>query len=257
MTANEPDPSNGDMQNYRLTLAYDGREFMGWQRHGDQRTVQGVFEASIESAFAQRVSVQGAGRTDRGAHADGQVASVALTRGLAVGDVLAMLGAELPADIVLRDVAEADANFHARTSAVGKTYGYRIWNAQDCPESELGRVWNSPRPLDVASMQEAAEILVGEHDFASFATKANFKQRSTVRKLQSLEILFEARIIEFSFVADAFLYKMVRNLVRAIVKVGEGRSDKAKLASILAAKDRGAAPGTAPASGLCLKSVHY
>ncbi|MGY8803973.1 MAG: tRNA pseudouridine(38-40) synthase TruA, partial [bacterium] len=160
MTANGPDPSTGNMQNYRLTLAYDGREFMGWQRHGDQRTVQGVLEASIESAFGQRVSVQGAGRTDRGAHADGQVASVALTRGLAVGDVLAMLVAELPADLVLRDVAEADANFHARTSAIAKTYGYRIWNAQDCPESALGRVWNSPRPLDISSMQEAAGILV-------------------------------------------------------------------------------------------------
>jgi tRNA pseudouridine38-40 synthase len=253
----DPQVVPDELQNYRLTFAYDGRAFMGWQRHGDQRTVQGVLESAILAALGNAVVVQGAGRTDRGAHAEGQVVSVALPAGLALGDLQSRLEAELPSDLELRDVAEAEVAFHARTSAIAKTYGYRIWNAEDCPESELGRVWNSPRTLDLQGMREAATVLLGEHDFASFATKTNFKQKSTVRNLQSVEIAFDEPIIEFSFVADAFLYKMVRNLVRAIVKVGEGRSDKHKLKAILEAKDRSAAPGTAPASGLCLKSVEY
>jgi tRNA pseudouridine38-40 synthase len=257
MHAKAPTSEFPDGQNYRLTLAYDGREFMGWQRHGKERTVQGVLEAAFEAAVAQRVRVQGSGRTDRGTHAEGQVASVVLARGETLGALRSKLEAELPSDIVLREIVEVDADFHARTSATGKIYRYRIWNADDCPDPERGRVWIVPKALDFEGMRAAAQVLVGKHDFASFATRPNFKQKNTVRDLQRIELRLEAPIIEFVFVADAFLYKMVRNLVRAIVKVGEGRSDASKLRHILEAQDRSVAPGTAPASGLYLDSVDY
>lgn len=249
-----------DTQNYRLTLAYDGRAFMGWQRHKAQRTVQGVLEDALQTAFDTRILAQGSGRTDRGTHAEGQVVSVALPTTVAQrpgSELFRSLRDALPEDIQLLGLERVAAEFHAQKSATAKTYRYRIYNEPDCPEHEKGRVWYVPETLNFNAMKAAAPVLVGEHDFASFATKTNYARSSTVRTLMSLELTADDPFIELTFRADGFLYKMVRNLVRALVKVGEGRSDRAKLIQILAARDRQAAPGTAPASGLYLESVEY
>ncbi len=244
---------------YRLDLAYDGRAYFGWQRHSGKPTLQGTLEDAVTACFAIRSAVHGSGRTDRGVHANGQVATVELPADIDTEATLAALQRELPADIQLLALSPV-ADFHARDSAKAKTYRYVIWNAPECPAEHVGRVWHIPRRLDVAAMRPACLVFEGEHDFASFAKKTNFAQASTVRHVYSVNLIHDPKEparIDIAFRADGFLWKMVRNIVRAIVKVGEGRATVAQLTEILAARDRGAAPGTAPASGLYLDNVEY
>tara|TARA_R110002072_G_scaffold10569_38_gene49290 strand:+ start:4002 stop:4760 length:759 start_codon:yes stop_codon:yes gene_type:complete len=243
--------------NYRLDLAYDGRAYFGWQRHGDQPTVQGAIEDALTACFDVHSAVMGSGRTDRGVHANGQVANVLLPADLDVESAKSALRGALPADIQLLDLTPVADDFHARDDAKAKTYRYVIWNAPECPEAEVGRVWHVPRALDVQAMRPACRVFEGNHDFASFAKKPNFVRASTVRRVHAIQLTQDGERIEITLRAEGFLWKMVRNLVRAIVKVGEGRTPCEKLAQILKSKDRSAAPGTAPASGLFLDSVEY
>lgn len=242
---------------YRLTLRYDGRAYYGWQRHEGKPTLQGTFEAAIEAVFGERCALHAAGRTDRGAHADGQVAHFEASVGLPPERLRDELNERLPEDVEVTACEHAARTFHAREDATAKTYRYEILNAPECPQDRKGRVWHVPGPLNVDAMQEACAVLVGRHDFASFATKTNYQRRSTTRNVMSLELTREDPLIILRVRADGFLYKMVRNLVRALVKVGEGRSSRERLEQILFARDRKLAPGTAPASGLYLESVEY
>lgn len=244
-------------KNVRLTVAYDGRAFHGWQRHPGQPTVQGTLEQALSAIAGAPVEVRGAGRTDRGTHARGQVASARIPAEVDVAGLAEALGAQLPAAITVTDVREVDRSFHARMSAIGKRYIYTIHNAPKLPADAEGRVWHVPERLDVEAMRQVLPLFVGEHDFASFATKANHARKSTVRTVSVFTLEHEPPRIVLRIEADGFLYKMVRNLVRAIVKVGEGRQDLAQLQAILEARDRHAAVGTAPASGLCLDAVFY
>lgn len=262
-------------KNVRFTLAYDGRAFHGWQRHPGVPTVQGALEEALRGICDAPVEVRGAGRTDRGTHARGQVANARIPGGVSVETLRAGLRDALPAALTLRDIREVDRSFHARMSATGKRYVYTIWNRPELSDEDRGRVWHVPGALDVAAMQAVLPMFVGEHDFASFASKANHARNSTVRTVSRFELVtggphseptsppseaasqgLEPALV-FTIEADGFLYKMVRNLVRAVVKVGEGRWSAAQLQDIFAAKDRQQAPGTAPASGLCLDEVFY
>lgn len=245
------------MPNYKITLSYDGRPFFGWQRHGDKPTVQSTLEQAVTEVFDLRVAVQGSGRTDRGTHAAGQVASVQLPTGLSPELIKEKLNQALPAEVRIIDVVWASDDFHARDSAIAKHYRYVIWNDRKLPPERDGRVWHVKEPLDPQAMSDACSVFVGELDFASFATKTNFKQKSTIRIVTKAVLSHDLPIITFDICADGFLYKMVRNIVRALVKVGEGRYSRDDLVRILAAKDRQAAPGTAPASGLYLERVFY
>ena len=242
---------------YRLTLRYDGRAYYGWQRHEGKPTVQGALEAAVEDVVGTRCTVHGSSRTDRGAHADGQVAHFAAHLRSPFEDLLCDLNAHLSSDLEVLRCEEVAPGFHAQTDARAKTYRFEIWNAPVCPPERVGLVWHVPGRLDVDAMQAACSVLVGEHDFASFATKTNYDRKSTVRNLMRVDLAYEEPLIVLSFRADGFLYKMVRNLVRALAKVGEGRSSRERLAEILAARDRKSAPGTAPASGLYLESIEY
>ena len=245
------------MSNYKITLSYDGRPFLGWQRHGDKPTVQFTLEQAVTKAFDVRVPVQGSGRTDRGTHARGQVASLQLPAGTQPELIKEKLNQFLPAEVRIIDVSCAATDFHACDSAIAKRYRYLIWNDRKLPAERDGRVWHVKEPLDVQAMVDACSIFVGELDFASFATRTNFKQKSTRRTVTEAVLTHELPMITFDICADGFLYKMVRNIVRAIVKVGEGRYTHEDLGRILEAKDRKAAPGTAPASGLYLEQVFY
>ncbi len=245
------------MSNYRMTVSYDGRAYLGWQRHGDKPTVQYALEQAVEQLFGVRAAVRGSGRTDRGAHANGQVASVELPAGLQPEDIKEQLNSVLAKDLRVVDVREVPDDFHACDSAIGKRYRYVIWNDKKLPKDRDGRVWHVTSSLDVQAMIDACSVFEGEHDFASFATRPNFKQKMTHRTVTMAVINHELPVITFDICADGFLYKMVRNIVRAIVKVGEGRYTREDLCRILEAKDRKAAPGTAPASGLYLESVYY
>ena len=245
------------MSNFQITLSYDGRAFFGWQRHGDKPTVQFALEQAVTQAFDVRVAAQGSGRTDRGTHAHGQVASLQLPDGTEPETIKEELNQILPPEVRIVDVCCVASDFHACDSAIAKHYRYVIWNDRKLPAERDGRVWHVKEPLDVQAMVDACSVFIGEHDFASFATKTNFKQKSTRRTVIDAALTAELPTITFDICADGFLYKMVRNIVRALVKVGEGRYTRADLVRILAAKDRQAAPGTAPASGLYLERVFY
>lgn len=248
---------NPELRNTALLLSYDGRGYHGWQRHDGRPTVQGTIEAAIREAFELDVPIAGSGRTDRGAHASGQVASVALPAELDERELAERLNAALPDDIAVEQVRRVPEDFHACDSALGKTYRYVLWvDERPPPEREL-RVWSVRGPLSVRAMRAALDGLVGEHDFATFATSAGFERSSTVRTLQRATLSASLPEIALTFEADGFLYKMVRNLVRAVVKVGEGRAQPGDIAKLLAARDRQAAPGSAPASGLHLDAVRY
>ena len=245
------------LSRYRMTVSYDGRAYLGWQRHGSKPTVQYELEQAIERVFDVRVAVKGSGRTDRGAHANGQVASVELPAGFRPHEIRDNLNGALPADIRLVDVSSAAPGFHACDSAIAKRYRYVIWNDKNLPADREGRVWHVKSPLDVEAMVDACSAFVGQLDFASFATRSNFKQKSTTRTVTSVLVSQQMPVITIDICADGFLYKMVRNIVRALVKVGEGRYSRDDLYRILDARDRKAAPGTAPASGLYLERVYY
>lgn len=244
------------MTTYKLTIAYDGRPFKGWQRHPGQPTVQGALESAFTEVTGHSSPVEGSGRTDSGVHADAQVASVTLPDEIDIGD-LSALNAELADGIEILSASPMDSGFHARKDSIGKTYRYQIWNAEECPEDRVGRVWHIQGALDVESMRAACAHFVGNIDFASFAKKPNFKQSTTRRNMQSVELQSELPSITITMRADSFLYKMVRNVVRSIVKVGEGRLQPEDIVGIIQACDRARAPGTAPASGLYLETVHF
>lgn len=245
------------LQNFRLTIAYDGRELFGWQRHGQDPTVQGELERALGRVFGTEMEVRGSGRTDRGAHAEGQVANAFLPVKLDLEAQRAAINDVLPPTIRVLELLPVAESFHARTSAIGKRYRYVIHNARKCPPQLVGRVWHLPGVLDASAMRAALPLFIGKLDFASFATKPNHVQASTVREVTELELTHRAPTLEISIRADGFLYKMVRNIVRALVKVGQGRYSQADVQRIIAARDRSAAPGTAPASGLYLERVYY
>lgn len=244
-------------QTWRIVVAYDGRGWFGWQRLADKPTIQAALENAITEVYGERTAVHGAGRTDRGAHAEGQAASFVLATPVSADVLSAALNAQLPRAIRICEVQAVAASFHARESAVAKTYEYRIDLRANVSKELEGRVWHAPGRLDVEAMKQAAPALVGRHDFASFATKPRFKQKSTVRTMHAVAIESDAEQVTLRFEADGFLNHMVRNLVRALVKVGEGRYPPERIQAILEAKTRAASPGSAPASGLYLMQVSY
>ncbi len=250
----QPDPH---CTNFKITLSYDGQNYLGWQRHGDKPTLQYAIEHAIEQGLGTRVAVTGSGRTDRGAHANGQVVNVHLPSTLQTEAIQKGCNDVLPEDIRVLNVEAVPLDFHACDSTIAKHYRYVLWNHKKLPEKQAGHVWHVKKPLDVRAMAKACSVFEGEHDFASFATRPNFKQKSTTRTVSKAVMFEELPLITFDIYADGFLYKMVRNIVRAIVKVGEGRYNRNDLERIMKAKDRKAAPGTAPASGLYLEQVFY
>lgn len=244
-------------RNYKITIAYDGQAYFGWQRHGDKPTLQGALEDTLDKLYGGTPVVHGSGRTDRGAHATGQVVSVNLPEGLEPERAVADLNDALPEDMEAISVEPVAEDFHARESATGKRYRYELYCGEELPEELAGRVWHVRLGLNTDDMRAACKVFEGEHDFASFAKKPNFKQKSTVRTIRNITLEEDGPSIWITMEADGFLYKMVRNLVRAIVKVGEGRQSPQELKRVLEKKDRKAAPGTAPASGLYLDAVFY
>ena len=245
------------MSNYKLTLSYDGQNYMGWQRHGDKPTIQYECEKAIDNLFGIQVAVRASGRTDRGAHANGQVITVELPEDAGGIELKTKLNQLLPADIRVLNSCTVASDFHARTSAIGKRYRYLIYDAPQLPEHYSGKVWHVRTPLDFPVMKQCCDVLLGQHDFASFATRTNFRQKNTTRTITLLAMKKEKQLITIDIAADSFLYKMVRNIVRALAKVGEGKSKKSDLKRILESRNRALAPGTAPATGLYLEKVYY
>jgi tRNA pseudouridine38-40 synthase len=246
---------------FRLTLEYDGTKYSGWQEQTNARTVAGVLRAALEEVLGERVELMGSGRTDAGVHALAQVAHLRLKHKpkLPLEPLLRAVNDRLPSDVVLLELAPAPPRFHARHDALTRTYLYQI----SIRRTAFGKrhVWWVKPPLNVDRMAEAAALLAGRHDFRNFAQADPSKPgESTIVVVQAASVVREDDLILFHITASHFLWRMVRRLVGALVKVGLGEVTLDDFRSLLAGDPRPELPvaaWTAPASGLFLESVEY
>ena len=250
------------MRNLKLILSYDGTDFSGWQVQPSAPTVQGTLASAIGRITGEKVLPQGSGRTDAGVHALAQVVTFVTESSVPTPNFLKALNDILPASVRILDVAEAPPEFHARHSAQGKTYRYRIYREAICPPFLARYVWHFPYPLDVEVMMRAAGCVVGEHDFTSFAAVDPERGRddgpvSKVKKIFSSQWEVDGGELIYTVRGSGFLHHMVRNLVGTFILVGKGTLQPQDIARILAAQNRSAAGPTAPASGLYLVEVEY
>jgi tRNA pseudouridine38-40 synthase len=247
------------VRNIKLTLQYDGTDYVGWQRQENGVSIQGLLEQALEPIEGSPVSVHGAGRTDAGVHALGQVASVTLGASIDLMTLARALNALLPQDVRVVAVEGADADFHARFSATGKLYEYRIINAPIVSPFIHRYAWHILPPLDLDAMREAAASLVGRHDFAAFQGTGSAVATSerTIRAIDWQDGGGYDLPLVMRIEGDGFLRHMVRNIVGTLAEVGFGRWPPARVAEILATRDRTEAGATAPAKGLFLVRVQY
>jgi tRNA pseudouridine38-40 synthase len=245
------------MPRYRLILEYDGGPFVGWQRQAEGASVQGALETAIERLSGERVTVTGAGRTDAGVHALGQVAHFDLVKQFEAGKVRDALNYYLrPDPVVVLDAAETDGEFHARFSATARHYLFRILNRRAPPALENGRVWHVSPRLDVEAMHAAAQLLVGQHDFTTFRA-AECQSASPVKTLDRLDVSRRADEIHIEASARSFLHHQIRSFAGTLKLVGEGKWQPRDVAEALAARNRAACGPVSPPDGLYLVKVDY
>ena len=245
------------MTRYKLLVEYDGGGFIGWQRQDNGPSIQAALEAAVAGFCGESVTVTGAGRTDAGVHARGQVTHLDLERQTSADTLRDALNHHLkPAPIAVLAAEAVDSDFHARFSATGRHYLYRMVTRRAPLALDRGRAWFVPVTLDAAAMQEAAQLLVGHHDFSSFRA-AECQADSPVKTLDRLEVARHGDVVEIRASARSFLHRQVRNMAGSLKLVGAGKWDAAKLGEVLAARDRRAAGPAAPAEGLYLTAVDY
>jgi tRNA pseudouridine38-40 synthase len=245
------------MPRYKLTIEYDGGPFVGWQRQENGRSVQQAIEEAIAAFSGEQVGVRGAGRTDSGVHALGQVAHIDLTAEWDDDTVRDATNAKLkPEPVAVLSAMRVADDFDARFSATRRHYLYRILNRRSPPVLDRGRVWWVTSPLDAAAMHEAAQSLVGNHDFTSFRS-SECQAKSPVKTLDRLDVSREGEELLVRASARSFLHNQVRAMVGTLRKVGDGKWPVSSVAEILEAKDRAGAGPVAPAEGLYLLSVDY
>jgi tRNA pseudouridine38-40 synthase len=245
------------MPRYRLLIEYDGTDLAGWQLQDVQPTVQGILEAAVEKLHGQHCLVYGAGRTDAGVHALGQVAHVDLPKSWDPFVLRnAINGNVRPYKVSVIEAEEVSEDFHARFGARERRYLYRIQNRRAPPALDYGKVWHIPQPLDVDAMHEAAQVLVGKHDFTTFRS-ASCQAQSPVKTLDELKVSRFGEEIEIEAVARSFLHNQVRSMVGTLKQVGESKWTWRDVKKALEAKDRAACGVVAPPQGLYLVSVNY
>lgn len=243
----------------KLTVAYDGTDYAGWQYQPNQPTVQGVLATAWQTITGEAPSLTASGRTDAGVHAEGQVVGVDTLSQLPPERLLRGLNGVLPSDVVVRRVDPAPENFHATYDALKKLYRYRLHNHRVRPLMDRRYVWHYPQQLDLTAMQQAARHLVGRHDFACFET-AGSERSTTVRTLTQVSVVTNPPSpsrIEIDVEGDGFLYNMVRGIVGTLVEVGRGARQPEWMCEVLASRDRRCAGPNAPALGLTLMRVDY
>ncbi len=249
--------------NYKLTLQYDGTDFHGWQIQGNERTVQGELTRILALIDGGAVAVNGSGRTDAGVHAEGQVASVHLKREMSPLKLRAAINGNLARDVRVVETEVAADDFHARFSARGKTYCYRIFNAQIISPFWVRYAQHEARPLDIERMRECARLFLGQHDWTAFSSAQSDAQKTRVRNITSLEVTNRwdergrASLIEITVSADGFLRYMVRSIAGTLLEVGRGRLDQSVIERAIKSGERALVGATAPACGLTLMHVQY
>lgn len=245
------------MRNIKLTIEYDGKRYLGWQRLGDSdKTIQGKIESIISEMTGEIIDIIGSGRTDAGTHARGQVANFKSNTTMSLSEMLDWLNRYLPQDIVIKKVEEASERFHARYNASGKQYSYYVWNDKIPSAFERYRSFHYPQELDLNRMNEAASKLIGNHDFIGFSALKKTK-KSTVKTIKELSIQKEGSMLHFTFVGDGFLHKMVRIITGTLLEIGAGNLEISAIDDIFESKIREDAGETVPAHGLFLDEVYY
>ncbi|MDJ0609310.1 MAG: tRNA pseudouridine(38-40) synthase TruA [Kiloniellales bacterium] len=245
------------MARWKLTIEYDGTDYVGWQRQDNGPSIQGTLERAVAGFCGETVNVIGAGRTDSGVHAFGQVAHLDLERETTPKTLRDALNHHLkPHPIAVLSAEPAAPGFHARFSAVSRGYLYRIVNRRAPLALDRNRAWFVPVPLDAEAMHAAAQVLVGHHDFSSFRA-ADCQADSPVKTLDLLNVVRVGRDVRIEAKARSFLHRQVRNMVGSLKLVGAGKWREADLRDALEARDRRAAGPAAPACGLYLTAVGY
>ena len=245
------------MRNFKIVLQYDGTRYQGWQRQvSTDNTIQGKLEALLSKMCNESVEIQGAGRTDAGVHAYGQVANFHVDTDKTAAEVMEYMNMYLPEDISVICCKEVPERFHARLNAKGKVYCYHIWNSTKRPVFRRKYVHEVPGELDMAAIRQAADALCGTHDYQSFTSTKRGK-KSTVRTVESIDIERVGEEIVFTFKGNGFLYHMVRIMMGTLIEVGLGIRKAEDIPSIIEAKDRSKAGHLIPGKGLVLMEVTY
>ena len=271
------------MPSFKIVVAYDGTDYVGWQRQANGVSIQALIEDALRAIDGRAVAVAGAGRTDSGVHALGQVAAFTIERALSPDAVVRALNAHLPDAIRIMSADEVPPSFHPRFDAIAKTYRYRIWNGEVVSPFERRYAWHVTGALDVDAMSSAARLVEGEHDFAAFQASGS-DVITTVREVVESRVLRiadcgfqgihnpaihnpaihnpairnpQSAILAYEVTGPGFLRHMVRTIVGTLVEVGRGRQPVEWMAAVLASRDRAAAGPTAPAAGLFLIRVDY
>ncbi len=243
---------------FKVVVAYDGTDYVGWQRQANGVSIQALIEEALHSIDGRAVAVAGAGRTDSGVHALGQVAAFSIERALSPDAVVRAINAHLPDAIRIMSADEVPPTFHPRFDAIAKTYRYRIWNGEVVSPFERRYAWHVTGALDVDAMCAAARSIEGQHDFAAFQASGS-DVATTVREVVESRVIRnpKSEILAYEVTGTGFLRHMVRTIVGSLVEVGRGRRPVAWMAEVLASHDRAAAGPTAPAAGLFLVRVDY
>ena len=248
--------------NYKLTLQYDGTDFHGWQIQGELRTVQGELKRALSLIDGREVVIHGSGRTDAGVHAEGQVANVEIKREITPEKLRAAVNANVDSDLRITEAKIVPEDFHARFSAQGKTYIYRVVNGPVCSPFWLRYAHQEARTLDLNRMRQAARLFVGEHDWTAFSS-AQSDAESRLRTVTRCEVherydeRARSRMIEITISANGFLRYMVRSIAGTMLAVGRGEMETDEVAGAIESGDRSSVGATAPACGLTLVSVDY
>ncbi len=258
MLEKDPDSSSLSCRNLKLTIAYDGTAYAGWQiQKGGLPTVQGELVKAVERVVVHPVELQGASRTDRGVHALGQVASLKTTKTIPEKKLLLAFNTYLPPDIAVTEVVEAEADFDARRSATGKHYRYTVLRSPvRSPFAGRFSVRFSG-PVDLEAMRAAARHFIGGHDFQAFASHVKNPPATTVRTVYEVSMAEDPPFLHFHVLGRAFLFNMVRTMVGTLLEVGGGRRSPSSVEEALLSRDRRRAGSTAPPQGLCLMRVFY
>ena len=245
------------MRNIKLTIEYDGKRYLGWQRLGDsEKTIQEKVEGVIKLLTGEEIDIVGSGRTDAGTHARGQVANFKTNHQMSLPEMQLFFNRYLPQDIVVNKIEEVPERFHARYHAKGKQYSYYVWNNAIPSVFARNTSFHCPQPLDLEKMQQAAEKLIGTHDFIGFSALKKSK-KSTVRTIDEITITPEGDLLRFTFKGNGFLHKMVRILTGTLIAIGDGTLTPEVIDQVLADKVRQAAGETVPSHGLFLDEVYY
>jgi tRNA pseudouridine38-40 synthase len=240
----------------RTIVEYDGTNYSGWQLQSAQDSIQARIESALERVFSQKVRIRAAGRTDAGVHARGQVAAFRLPRHMEPVDLMRALNALLPADIAIVNLAPVEESFNPRRDARSRIYEYRVLNQPIRSAFEFRYAWLVREPLNLDAMNKAANLFLGEHDFAALRSLGS-DEKTTVRRVLASQWRRDGGLLTYRVEATAFLRHMVRTMVAAMVEAGRGAISTETLACLLSSRDRARAPAAAPPCGLYLMEVRY